>query len=64
MSIRKTLRNYGLKNVSIYSYNEYLHIFFSSTNVSTDRAVAEYIGIPIYINGTKYNALPGLKKPP
>ncbi len=63
MSLREILRNFGLKAISIYSYNEYLHIFFTDPNVR-DSSVAECVGIPIYINGNKYNFLPGQKNPP
>lgn len=62
MSIRKTLRDFGVRSASIYFYNGSLHIFFSNTNV--DEAIAECLHIPIYINGRRYNFLPGQNRPP
>ena len=60
--MRETLRDFGVKNASIYFYKGILHIFFSNSNV--DEAIAECLKIPIFINGRKYNFSTGQKRPP
>ena len=60
--MRTLLRNFGIKNVSIYMYQGIMHIFFSEKRIDGD--IAKCLEIPVCINGILYNNLSDQKKPP
>jgi len=51
--MRTILRNFGIKNVSIYTLNGVIYIFFSEKR--DDKGIAECLEIPVSINGIHYN---------
>ncbi len=58
MRIRSLLRNFGIKNVSIYQSKDGILQIFYLSKFSIDNDVANCIKMPIYINGIKYNIPP------